>query len=602
MLELKNLNLKKKKFKNIFIVEDRNYWPNCSNICNKQNDLVLCIDFALKKQLTEKGYYVEFLDHLIDSETLERFNIETHNFLNNWYKDKEGNDYFDYKGYSIGDSLLLYIINDVVYFCHYFFNLLSLKAIEYDKLYAVSNDYTILDCLNKIGLDYIHLKESNNSKLKSVYLFPIIKWVNEKVNPTFRHRLKNSVANFFDFYFKFYDLISNDDKSVVFIQNYYPTNPIIEEIKKNKTIQVFLPNYVGLRKIYKFRRVHYKSNLVSKNISNEMILNFRAKQNLKWDVFLYPISDYLYEIIDSVLNVHLLEALNKAESIELWMRSVNLKLMIPITNLWTPNRLMMQYCFKNKIPVYTVINGQLNVSYYNDAKDSDYVNSYSFSIKKNYFQEVNNVFPLGDPRMDFYAKFSHKVINRDSPTIVIGTAGYDSIDLNSYLAYEFDFLYDILFCINELINKGYKANLIIKVRGNGYLDLYTNFVNEYFSCLKIVLIQDKSFFEVIKEADLYLSIFSQTIFEASCLGIPVIYYKKDTQFIHEPFDGKSELVTACNIDELQEKFNQFYNGDDSFNAFMEKTVLEKYIGPLDGNNTQRNIDFIMDLISSKHKN
>jgi len=62
------------------------------------------------------------------------------------------------------------------------------------------------------------------------------------------------------------------------------------------------------------------------------------------------------------------------------------------------------------------------------------------------------------------------------------------------------------------------------------------------------------------------------------------------------------LVTACNIDELQEKFNQFYNGDDSFNAFMEKTVLEKYIGPLDGNNTQRNIDFIMDLISSKHKN
>ena len=60
------------------------------------------------------------------------------------------------------------------------------------------------------------------------------------------------------------------------------------------------------------------------------------------------------------------------------------------------------------------------------------------------------------------------------------------------------------------------------MRGNGYLDLYTNFVNEYFSCLKIVLIQDKSFFEVIKEADLYLSIFSQTIFEASCLGIPVI--------------------------------------------------------------------------------
>ena len=203
--------------------------------------------------------------------------------------------------------------------------------------------------------------------------------------------------------------------------------------------------------------------------------------------------------------------------------------------------------------------------------------------------------------MDKYAGVTIKKINRDSPTIIIGAAGYDSIDLNSYLAYEFDFLYDILFCINENIKKGYEANVVLKVRGNGYVSLYTDFIEEYFYHLNVKIVQDKSFFEIISKADLYISIFSQTIFEASCFGIPSIYYKKDTQFIHAPFDGKCELVTANDITQLQEKIDLFYNGSDVFDTFMQKSVLEKYIGPLDGKNTQRNIDFIMDLVEGNHK-
>ena len=64
MIDYKNLKLKSNKYINIFIVEDRNYWSICSYKCNKETDLVLCIDFALKKQLLENGYNVEFLDHL----------------------------------------------------------------------------------------------------------------------------------------------------------------------------------------------------------------------------------------------------------------------------------------------------------------------------------------------------------------------------------------------------------------------------------------------------------------------------------------------------------------------------------------------------------
>jgi hypothetical protein len=595
------LRLKTTKFNNIFIVEDRNFWPICSISCNKETDLVLCIDFALKKQLLENGYNVEFLDHLADSESLEKLNFETHNFLNEWYKDSDGKNLLNYNGYNIGDSLLLYLINDVIFFCHYFFNIIQLKELQYNNLILVAKDETIIDCLKKATIPFDFINEQNINSNKSVYYFPIIKWVNEKVTPTLRFRIKNIIANFFDIYFKFSDLLRKRTKDAVYIQNYYPTNSIIQELETDNTIQIVLPNYLGLNKLGHHRRVHYQSNIISKKIVNGMIKNYQDKRIFEWNVFSYPMAEFLKDMIDDVLNRHLSDALNKAENIERWMKQANLKLMIPITNLWTSNRLIMQFCFKNKIPVYTIINGQLNVSYYHDAKDSDFVNSYSDSIKENYFGNKINVFPLGDPRMDKYAGVKIKKINRNSPTIIIGAAGYDSIDLNSYLAYEFDFLYDILFCINENIKKGYEANVVLKVRGNGYVSLYSHFIEEYFYHLNVKIVQDKSFFEIISEADLYISIFSQTIFEASCFGIPVIYYKKDTQVIHEPFDGKSELVTANNISELQEKIDLFYNGSDVFDAFMQKSVLEKYIGPLNGKNTQRNIDFIMDLVEGNHK-
>lgn len=594
------LKLKETKYNKIFIVEDRNFWPICSNSCNKETDLILCVDFALKQKLSEEGYCVEFLDHLAESLTLERLNKEMHNFMNNWYKDNSELDLLEYKGYHLGDSLLLFLVSDITHFCHYFFNIISLETIKHEYIYVATDDEIIIDCLDKSGLVYTKIKEEIECS-SPIYLFPIIKWVNEKTKPSLSFKVKNVVANVFDFYFKVIDFLRIKKKAAVYIQKYHPTEQIIQYLQCEKLLQIFLPNYTGLTQLGKNRRIHYSDGLVSSEVAHKMIERFRKNRVKVWKVFHYSMSTYIYEIIDKVLEEHLLKAMNNAESIEKSLKTVDLKLMIPITNLWTTNRLVMQYCFKNNIPVFTIINGQLNTSYYHDAKDSNYVNSYSVSIKKNYFENKNNAFPLGDPRMDKYSKISNKEINRNLPTIIIGAAGYDSIDLNSYLSYEFDFLYDILFCISQGIKKGCNANVILKVRGNGYINLYTNFIKEYFNHLGVSIFQDKSFFKIITDADLYISIFSQTIFEASCLGIPTIYYKKDTQFIHEPFDGKSELVTANNITELQEKIDLFYKGSDVYDAFMERSVLEKYIGPLDGKNTKRNIDFIMDLIADKHR-
>ena len=216
---------------------------------------------------------------------------------------------------------------------------------------------------------------------------------------------------------------------------------------------------------------------------------------------------------------------------------------------------------------------------------------------------MRNIVCLGDPRMDDYVKGNptKKSINNIKPTVVIGAGGFNVIDLNSYVAYEFDFLNDIITACKILLERGREMDLIIKVRQNGYIKQYEKFMCEYFRSIPVKLYDDTPMIKILSKADFYISIYSQTLFETSCFGIPVLYYKKDTEVIDPPFDGKSELVTAFSVADIVEKMEKFYNGDTIFDKFKDKEVMEKYIGPLDGNALERNMEFIYSLIFDEHQ-
>ena len=100
----------------------------------------------------------------------------------------------------------------------------------------------------------------------------------------------------------------------------------------------------------------------------------------------------------------------------------------------------------------------------------------------------------------------------------------------------------------------------------------------------------------LKKTDFYISIYSQTLFEASCLGIPVVYYKKDTEITNKPFDNNSELVTILNTDDMIQAFYDFKANNQRYELFLNSKVMEQYIGFLDGNNLTRNIDFIYKIL------
>ena len=140
--------------------------------------------------------------------------------------------------------------------------------------------------------------------------------------------------------------------------------------------------------------------------------------------------------------------------------------------------------------------------------------------------------------------------------------------------------------------------MVLKVRANGYSAIYKQFTKEYFPDVCVKIAEDVPMGTVLDETDIYISIYSQTLFEASCMGIPVVYHKCDREIMDPPFDGKSELLTTRNIPDLTRALRDFLEGNSRFDKFLDKAVMEKYIGPLDGKNLERNLDFVLSWLKN----
>lgn len=585
-----------KKYTNVFIVDNRHSWSNCVSLFNSSTDIVFCLDFGLKNELANNGYKAFFLDHIVEPSILQEANYQMHHFLDNWYKSEDGKDLLLYKDLKLGDALLLNLITDITSFCHFFFNAIAIKTLNYEVLILSIQDKLVHDVFKKLNFVY---KDISTPFIKSdipIYTFPISFWVNSKL---YKKSIIQKISGLLKFILSIFhyllDLVSKP-KYNIYIQDYHPTHQIIAKLLSLKNFVVRTSDYSWKLPIFKQRRIP-KSISVKKVTEITCLLEtFILDKKQVWHYNDYNLSEYLYEIITPIVAHNLLELCNKSDLIINHFEKKNYSLIIPVTNYWVENRLIMNYAKNKNISIFMIANGLLNLSFEKDARDSNYVNCYAVSVKEDYFKNSENVFCLGDPRMDKYYFLPPKQINRDNPVIIIGAAGFNPIDLNSYLAYEFDFLYDILKVLTILRNNGFKNKIILKVRDNGFSYQYQNFVNEYFFDLNVEIIQSIPFSTLILQADLYISIYSQTIIEASCINVPVLYYKKDSQFINRPFDGNSELVTASDIEELKEKIYLFYNESNVYDKFMDKSVLEKYIGPLDGENTKRNVDFILSIV------
>lgn len=596
-------------YEKIFIVDTKSKW-NHEFDYNKSTDLVLTLDFGLKKYISDLGGECYFVDHLIGQERMEENNYKIYKFFQTWHNDKSGKDIFTYKDIPFGMSFRLDFWNDYTYYFRLYLCLSEIKKLSFKSLIVSSESKVLQEVLFDLSFKF----ELSNREVQGndSYYFPIEKYMTEKLRATGirgqLYRARSLVSNLYGSLLFFVDkLFKHKETKTVFIQEYHPTKQLISCLRATKNINVLLCNFS--------RNEKWRNNLKERLLplwgqespyietSNNLLVDFEhcKHQRLVLDNG-ENVSDKAYSIILNRVEKALPKKLYLLDACNQYLLKSKVDLSIIISNIGETATLFDICCKSKGIPSYLIINGLLGVNYSDESKHATYINSYSESIKNNYFKGMDNIVVLGDPRMDVYANVELKKINREVPTIVIGASGFSPVDLGSYVAIEFDFMHDVLSALKEVKELGTNLKVIIKVRPNGYYKQYQKFVDEFFPSLVVEIIALKPMKEVLQSADLYISINSQTLFEASSMGIPIIYYKKDNEVLPPPFDNNPDLVTVSTPMDLTQVIKDFRTDSSLFHPFLTKGVMEKYVGPIDGLNTRRNLDFIFSLIKKSKIN
>ena len=597
----------KKKYRFIFIVESRAYWNHRNENYSPGEDLFLTYDFGLKHEIESGGGDVFYVDSLCSQNEMQENNFLAAEFLKAWHYDKSGRDIFTAFGVPFGFAFRIEFWSEYLYYVRLRSNLEKIKAVEYQTLFVAETHGFVSTILNEMNLHFALLSRKAVSN-KAMYFFDIHKYMRDALHgKSVKSIARNILVEISSTFRLFIDglLKSKVTKKTIYAQIYHPTKKIIEHLKILPDVQVITSSLFpgkSVKKYFDQRLIPIRGQKKSYEKTAELLLaNYKMYRNAK--LILSDGTDITlgaYNSIERQVQGRVAEALRILCSVIAYVKRQEIHLEIMIANIGLLQTIVDCVLKTKNVKSYLIINGLMPSKFGDESKYASYINSYSEETKRNYYKNAGNVVCLGDPRMDDYiveAKGGNRIMNRNVPTIGIGSSGFNNIDLNSYVAVEFDFMFDVLTAFQQLKNEGQIFSIIVKVRPNGVLNQYKAFVTEYFSDIDIVVLQETPISEMLQKCDLYISIYSQTLFEASCLGIPAIYYKKDKEYNDPPFDCKSELVTVSTVDDLKKAFLDFQAGDSRFDEFLRKTVMEKYIGPLDGKNLERNLNFIHGLLN-----
>ena len=587
------------KYESVYVLDSRAWFEEVRDEYDVDTDLVLTYDFALKKEIEEVGGRAAYLDHLIPPEIMQENNFRIYDFFRTWHLGKDGRDLFIYKDIPFGFALRLYFWSDYVFYIRTYLSISYLQSIDYERLAVGTRNGVVERILLDRNIPFYSLDEPSQVS-DPAYYFPIQDWMSSKlVRRGLKARLRTFATCLIGIIFKVIDSASasfDNKKPLVFVHLYHPTRAILKALRRDRrlrTVSTWTP-----REALVSRLIPICGNPKAYRECANIILS-SANQSYASKLVLAngeDISDKAYALIESAITERLPDLLLELDCIIKYLDRFRIDLLVLIANIGETATLLDVAAKARGIPSYLIINGILGPAYLDESKYASLINSYSHHIKATYFRGLQNVVCLGDPRMDTYQSAKSRPPKGPFFRVTIGASGYNSIDLNSYVAVEFEFLSDVLSGLRVLRLEGMSLSVTLKVRANGYIRQYIDFCHEYFPNEVDCFEQSKAIVEVLQQTDCYISIYSQTLFEASCLGVTSIYYRKDDEILDPPFDGQCELVTADSPAQLAGFVRDAECGHPRFSPFLDRKTMEKYIGPLDGKNTLRNINQIYNFI------
>ena len=594
-------------FRQVFVVESRDGWLAGQKDYDPAQDLVLTYDFALRRQVEALGGTARYVDHLCEQSLMQENNFLMYRFFRDWHRDANGADIFRYRDVDFGFSFRIEIWNDFTFYVRSRLCLEQLSGLRFQTLYVDSGLDIVKEALGDIGVAFKPLESSGPAASpQTAYFFPVHRWMSERLRiRRLRHVIRDIIVAVQSVSMSWLDLVVDcfSARTRVFVQEYHPSRQLLLRLQRHPGIQVVRGHFsaaCGLMNFLCERPIPVFGNLQKNRASAARLVEaFQQRRSARLVLSNgADVTNAVYRAIERRITEVLPEFMRSLECVIRYLDRHPIRLVVLIANLGQLAMLVDSVAKSRGVPSYLIINGLLGNDYLDEAKYATVINAYSESIRDHYFRGMDNVVCLGDPRMDAYSNLPTKSINRSSPTITIGTSGFSNIDLNSYLAVEFEFLHEVLTAIRNQGDLGRKFRVVLKVRANGYRELYRRFVHEYFPGLVDRIVDDVPMRTVLAETDFFVTIYSQSLFEASCLGIPVVYHKCDREIIDPPFDGKSELVTTFDVAGLEEALVDFLSGSSRFDAFLDKKVMEKYICPLDGKNLERNFRFVLELLEN----
>jgi hypothetical protein len=594
-----------RNWRHIYLLESRQWWSQCTSQLDPEHDLVLTYDFGLRREALDRGAVALYVDHLVDPARMERNNLLTYEFFRGWHRDATGGDLFTHQGIPFGFAFRIEIWNDLIFQARIRASLERLRELRFQKLFVGTRSGLIEAVLQEMGIAFVTVAP-DTAPGPPPYFFPIHQWMDEKVRSRkFKHQLKPFVARVLGvsrLWLRRHTGGRGYTKPTVFVQEYHPSRRILQHLQSDQRLRVVLAQYSwapGLRKLWVEHPIPvWGSRKRFTAEAMQLMRRFRearqAKLVLEGGL---DVTAGIFAAIEKRVAAQLPETLQTLNCVLRYLDHNPLSLEVMIANIGRMNTLVDCVCKARGVPSFFIINGMLAHAYLDEGKYADTINAYSSSIAGNYFRGMKNVCALGDPRMDDYALAKKLPRERTKRlTVTIGASGHNITNLSSYVAVEFEFLHDVLHALQTIAEEGTPLQVIIKVRDNGYREQYEAFTAEYFPGLVSEIHHSAPIRSILERTDFYISIYSQTLIEAACLGIPSVYYKKDTETLFAPFDGESELVTANSTAGMVTALRDFLAGHERFKAFLRRETLEKYIGPLDGQNLTRNLQRIYDSL------
>jgi hypothetical protein len=593
------------KFRHIYIVDAQYNWYQVSQDYVKELDLVLTFDFALKKQIEDMNGICKYIDDLAKFEERNSENKKILSFLQNWFFNKDKEDIFRYRGISFGKALRISFWSEVVSLVRIAQSLSALQKLKFDNIYLISSDLLIMSLMKKLQLPYDVVAAPSGDR-EIVYSFDIRNYMQQALDKvTFKSKLINLYFRYKTTIWLYANRVFRNNQNILFLHVYHPTLPLVNKLRSEGKAFIVSHSLTTEDCVLKFLRqnVFVPDKLKkARHLSGQKLLE---RLNLEFDAK-YVLADGLdltSEML-SVITARIPNSIAKAiatidSAFRVFDRNAYV-LQVMVSSIGVVQQTLDSFFKARNSSSYMIINGLLMQRNLDEAMDADVVNSYSESIKENYFSNGSNVLALGDPRMDQYANPNFNKVNFGrNAKICIGTAAYNNIDLVSYSAIEFEFMYEVVSEIQKEFVIDATNPITVYVRPNCNLTQYQSFFRRFFPDICVKFVKGVAPRQVLCQKDLYISFYSQTIIEAAALGVPTIYHKVDREILDPPFDGKSELIVTCSKEQLNVALRSFLEGGKPFEVFLNKRVLEKYIGFLDGLNVERNIKAIHAILDNK---